>query len=863
MTTNTPYHTRDANAVSLLAPARQRDSNNGGWRIPCPAHKGEDFNCAIWDDKDGVGFKCWSHECSVEDIKKALGIWQEPSARFERCVICGKGSEDTRMATYRHKSGVPVCVHRIDCIRGLTCKYPACKPTDTKHNWDGIKRKRRGCSLFFWGDDSPDDVLVIVEGEKSAAALQSYGLSGYTPVSYIGGTGSVQYAVYDSVTGRKVIVWPDNDGIGVKAGETVAQKSLEAGAAIVEMVDVADSRLNFKGADCADVSAQVAMELLTSAVEVKAPKRSTPANRPEPFDELKQYTQLNAADYAKMFLPRLADRTLISTHRDMSGRDISEVWLCNSSGIWRRPEDELKAEVRKLIDERIIAVTDDGSMSERAKVQEFKYINRAKSEQIQSIIDNFPSVRFTLEEEAPDTIKGLTIRSGDELDDNTRCLGAPNGVIDLHTGELLTGAHARRTLTTRMVPYPYDPDATHEDVDKLFSHLAPQEKDWLLSALGFGLKGNPMRRMYFLRGDGGQGKGTVLTAIAACLGPEYCESIPEGALSRKRAASAGLAPELLFAHHARIAIQSELDRGNLNERIIKAISGGGRGISGRSPHSRSFDDRRSVCTMLISTNPRPNLNFNDRAMYDRVRILPYPMPPEIDEELEERLQRRAQAQALLTLLVKYAVNTTTPPKDVSSVRQEREDTKLESMGEVGHWLRDAILPDYNGRLWTTELWAAALVASGGSPDDKEAWGKTRDGIRDLVKDIHGDLPALKRGNKGFYWLGYRLATAEEMAGTATAPEMSEGLQLKRDMESRGIKTLLFELTNKRGEVYQNAIAASVFKGMPQICGICEREGFDRIDISFGGECIPSCEFWAGENTYHKEREVINEYQSDI
>ena len=75
----------------------------------------------------------------------------------------------------------------------------------------------------------------------------------------------MQYAVYDSVTGRKVIVWPDNDGTGVKAGETVAQKSLGAGAAIVEMVDVADSRLNFKGADCADVSAQVAMELLTSA----------------------------------------------------------------------------------------------------------------------------------------------------------------------------------------------------------------------------------------------------------------------------------------------------------------------------------------------------------------------------------------------------------------------------------------------------------------------------------------------------------------------------------------------------------------------------------------------------------------------
>ena len=61
----------------------------------------------------------------------------------------------------------------------------------------------------------------------------------------------------------------------------------------------------------------------------------------------------------------------------------------------------------------------------------------------------------------------LSICESTALDSQKRFLGAPNGVIDLHTGELLTGAAARETLTTRMTRDAYNPDARHRFVENI------------------------------------------------------------------------------------------------------------------------------------------------------------------------------------------------------------------------------------------------------------------------------------------------------------------------------------------------------------------------------------------------------------
>ena len=52
-----------------------------------------------------------------------------------------------------------------------------------------------------------------------------------------------------------------------------------------------------------------------------------------------------------------------------------------------------------------------------------------------------------------------------------RYLGTPSGVIDLRDGRLLSSEEGRRKKITASIADPYDPEATHPDVQKLTAPL--------------------------------------------------------------------------------------------------------------------------------------------------------------------------------------------------------------------------------------------------------------------------------------------------------------------------------------------------------------------------------------------------------
>ena len=138
---------------------------------------------------------------------------------------------------------------------------------------------------LVWGDDSPDATLLIVEGEKAAAALVSATVHkpGYTVVSTQSAAG-MGTADYDTlVAGRHVIIWPDadppNKNTGRKPGPEAAQKAaariLEAQALSVRLVDP-DTVANLvpdtgkrDGADAADVRSEHFPTLLQGADEYR------------------------------------------------------------------------------------------------------------------------------------------------------------------------------------------------------------------------------------------------------------------------------------------------------------------------------------------------------------------------------------------------------------------------------------------------------------------------------------------------------------------------------------------------------------------------------------------------------------------
>ena len=112
------------------------------------------------------------------------------------------------------------------------------------------------------------------------------------------------------------------------------------------------------------------------------------------------------------------------------------------------------------------------------------------------------------------------------LDADRLCLGAPNGVLDVTTGRMLSPREARDRYITRMLPDPYDEDARHPLVDKLFERMDDAEREWLFQAMGYSLRGYCEERIYVVKGDTKAGKTSVGDALRYSLGDEYASKLP-------------------------------------------------------------------------------------------------------------------------------------------------------------------------------------------------------------------------------------------------------------------------------------------------------------------------------------------------
>ena len=88
----------------------------------------------------------------------------------------------------------------------------------------------------------PDDVVIVTEGEGKADMLERIGCT----VTTSGSASSADGADWSPLSGRRVVIWPDNDDPGLKYAEIVAAK-LHGIAADVRIIDVARLNLPPKG----------------------------------------------------------------------------------------------------------------------------------------------------------------------------------------------------------------------------------------------------------------------------------------------------------------------------------------------------------------------------------------------------------------------------------------------------------------------------------------------------------------------------------------------------------------------------------------------------------------------------------------
>ena len=694
------------------------------------------------DGNGGTVAGCWTGDCGAgtdgqRELLRKLRIAAGIQARRGRPPKAAGVIPDWRhIATYTGDGLPDKAVYRRDWEGA--CDSSKCKAVGAHKHISQSKGRMDGYALLPWpAGAAVQDTLVIAEGEKAAAALGDV-LRGYTPVSWIGGAQNAGKADYSLASGRAVYLWPDNDSEGLAAMETAARMCVDAGAVRLMMVPV--DHLPDK-ADAADLPADERAITLQLATEY-TPEIENPI-------DIIAFHKVNftpVADAIKL-LELYADILLITEDK---AAETTDVLILNEVGIWQKDNAELQAMVLRTYHTWYVENADaDQKRADRRR----ETIGSARA--LREVIDAIPAA-YRLLLAAGSVPAGLRCCEAKNLDSALDFIGTKSGVLHLPTGIVLSASGGAGKFITRSIPDEYDPDAdSYPDAQQLLAHLPDENKQFLLEAIAFALRGRVSRRIYLLPGPPASGKTTFLAAVGAALGNAksggYHAQLSSNALVKSTFSTKnGHTEDIVDLQYARIASKSEMPSdSSLDIPLLKELSGGGEQTF-REIYKRAHTAGTVTATVVIACNLEDarNIDVSDDAFADRLKILPYsPIYDGIKGvEYLDRMQNDAAARmGVMAMIVKAGIGKEYPPDDIESIQTAMDKQKRESLDEVGQWIIDSI--DITGGrfdvITTAEFWARLASEFDVPAESREVHGYNQRGLIALAKQLMPAFPSSK------------------------------------------------------------------------------------------------------------------------
>lgn len=231
------------------------------------------------------------------------------------------------------------------------------------------------------------------------------------------------------------------------------------------------------------------------------------------------------------------------------------------------------------------------------------------------------------------TLVGILANAAVKTDDHADLLNAPNGVVDLRTGELRP--HDPALYFTKATGVPYTPGATSADWRQALTALPPKVAAWVQARLGQAMTGHTPDDavMPLFEGTGSNGKSTILDGVRSAAG-DYAVTVSD----RLLLANPGDHPtELTQLMGARLAVAEELPEGrSLNVKRLKDVLGTAT-LSARQVRRDNVEWRASH-SLVVSTNYRPIVAETDHGTWRRLALVDFPFTfvgPVLDDDGEE------------------------------------------------------------------------------------------------------------------------------------------------------------------------------------------------------------------------------------
>ncbi len=283
---------------------------------------------------------------------------------------------------------------------------------------------------------------------------------------------------------------------------------------------------------------------------------------------------------------------------------------------------------------------------------------------------------------------------GSEFDKDPWLLGVPNGVVDLHSGELFPGEPGQLISKRCSCDYVHFSEIDTSDLENFLLSIYKGDEEKILfiqKMLGYGITGLTSEHIFpFFLGRGRNGKSLFLNALVRVLG-DYAAVIPsELFLKTKVPRTANQTdPAIMKLQGLRLALSSEVEEGSqFSAQQVKRLTGGDT-LEGRNPYDkelRNFEPTH-LCIMLGNHEPVPP--SGDPAFWDRTFLIDHPVrfvksdPDEekneqlADPDMEEKLV--AMDQQMLAWIVKGCLlwqadgKKLQPPKSVLKATDEYKE----------------------------------------------------------------------------------------------------------------------------------------------------------------------------------------------
>ena len=209
-----------------------------------------------------------------------------------------------------------------------------------------------------------------------------------------------------------------------------------------------------------------------------------------------------------------------------------------------------------------------------------------------------------------------------QLDTHRMLLNCLNGTLDLVTGELRP--HKREDYCTKIIPIAYDQQAVcprwEAFLDRIFA--GNQELiSFVQRAIGSALTGEMRDQcLFFLYGNGANGKSTFIETVRAMLADYALETPPETLMVKRN--DGGISNDVARLRGARFVSARESEEGGkLSESFVKHITGGDT-ITARFLHKEFFEFNPEF-KLFLATNHRPVIRGTDEGIWRRIRLIPF------------------------------------------------------------------------------------------------------------------------------------------------------------------------------------------------------------------------------------------------